>query len=138
MAKFGVTKTLAFPVENVWALLRDFGNVSWVPGIGDNVRVEGSGVGMSRFFGAPGAEIQETLLSCDENGKTFSYEIPNNLPLPLDQYLATVILKDLGNGQTEIEWSCEANPTGTTEEAAAAVDGMYTMMISWLDDALRA
>ncbi len=138
MAKFGVTETLAFPIDTVWELLRDFGNVSWVPGLGGSVRVEGQGVGMSRFFGAPGAEIQETLLAFDESGKTFSYEIPNNLPLPLDQYLATVQLTDLGSGQTQIEWSCEANPTGTMEEAQEAVHGMYTMMIGWLGDALRA
>ena len=138
MGKFGVTETLAFPVDTVWALLRDFGNVSWVPGLGDSVRVEGEGVGMSRFFGAPGAEIQETLVAFDDSAKTFSYEIPNNLPLPLDQYLATVQLTDLGAGQTQIEWSCEANPTGTEEEAQAAVTGMYTMMVGWLGDALKS
>ena len=138
MGKFGVTETLAFPVDTVWELLRDFGNVSWVPGMGDSVRVEGEGVGMSRFFGTPGAEIQETLVAFDENRKTFSYEIPNNLPLPLDQYLATVQLTDLGNGQTQIEWSCEANPTGTAEEAQAAVTGMYTMMVGWVRDALQS
>ena len=138
MGKFGVTETLAFPVDTVWELLRDFGNVSWVPGMGDSVRVEGEGVGMSRFFGTPGAEIQETLVAFDENQKSFSYEIPNNLPLPLDQYLATVQLTDLGNSQTQIEWSCEANPTGTAEEAQAAVTGMYTMMVGWVRDALQS
>ena len=138
MGKFGVTETLAFPVDTVWELLRDFGNVSWVPGMGDSVRVEGEGVGMSRFFGTPGAEIQETLVAFDENQKSFSYEIPNNLPLPLDQYLATVQLTDLGNSQTQIEWSCEANPTGTAEEAQTAVTGMYTMMVGWVRDALQS
>jgi hypothetical protein len=48
-----------------------------------------------------------------------------------------VQLTDLGSGQTQIEWSCEANPNGTTEEAQEAVHGMYTMMIGWLGDALR-
>jgi len=138
MGKFGVTETLAFPLDTVWGLLRDFGNVSWVPGMGDSVRVEGEGVGMSRFFGTPGAEIQETLVAFDEEGKTFSYEIPDNLPLPLDQYLATVQLTDLGGGRTQIEWSCEANPTGSAEEAQAAVTGMYTMMVGWVRDALES
>ena len=138
MGKFGVTETLAFPLDTVWGLLRDFGNVSWVPGMGDSVRVEGEGVGMSRFFGTPGAEIQETLVAFDEEGKTFSYEIPNNLPLPLDQYLATVQLTDLGGGQTQIEWSCEANPPGSAEEAQAAVTGMYTMMVGWVREALSS
>lgn len=136
MARFGVSETIEVPVEKVWRLLRNFGDVSWVPGMGESARVEGEGVGMSRFFGTPGAEIQETLTAFDEEARTFSYEIPNNLPLPLDSYLATVVLKDAGSGKTEIDWSCEAEPTGTHEEAEAAINGMYTMLIGWIKDAL--
>lgn len=138
MAKFGVKEIVDFPIEQVWGLLGDFGNVSWVPGIGDSVRLEGEGVGMSRFFGAPGAEIQETLKAFDAEARTFSYEIPNNLPLPLNGYLATVVVRDAGDGKTEISWSCEAEPSGTEEEADAAVTGMYTTMIGWIRDALAA
>lgn len=138
MAKFGVKEIVDFPVTQVWGLLREFGDVSWVPGMGESARVEGEGVGMSRFFGSPGAEIQETLVAFDEDARTFSYEIPNNLPLPLDGYRATVVLTDQGDGKTEIDWSCEAEPTGTAEEADAAVSGMYTTLIGWVRDALAA
>ncbi|MEO2167334.1 MAG: SRPBCC family protein [bacterium] len=136
MARFGVTETIEVPVEKVWKLLRNFGDVSWFPGLGESARVEGEGVGMSRFFGVPGAEIQETLTAFDEDARTFSYEIPNNLPLPLEGYLATVVLKDAGANKTEIDWSCEAEPTGTHEEAEAAIHGMYKMLISCVRDAL--
>lgn len=43
-----------------------------------------------------------------------------------------------GVGDRSIGRSCEANPTGTEEEAQAAVTGMYTMMVGWLGDALKS
>lgn len=93
---------------------------------------------MSRFFGSPGSEIQETLTAFDEESRTFSYEIPNNLPLPLDRYVATVKLTEITGEQTEIDWSCDAEPTGSEEEARAAVSAMYTTLIGWVRDHLEA
>ncbi len=47
MVELTVTRTLKSNADKVWAILGDFGNLSWVPGP-DKVEVIGSGAGMIR------------------------------------------------------------------------------------------
>jgi hypothetical protein len=137
MARPRVVEKLDIPAERVWALVSDFGNTSWFPGT--TAEVQGQGPGMSRLIRAgDGPAIREQLDSVDPARRTLTYRIPENNPLPVTDYRATISVRPLGPGSCEIEWVCECKPKGVSEaQAVGAVEGMYRMMVGWLRDALR-
>ncbi len=139
MFKASVTQDLACPPETLWALVRDFGDTSWIPG-GENAEVEGSGPGMVRTFGGgDGPPIREYLESVEESTRTLRYSIPENIPFPVTGYLATMRVLDGAAGGCRLEWTCEGEPDGVPEaEAVATIEGMYQVMIGWIRDKLAA
>lgn len=120
------------PAEEMWRLVSAFGDTSWMPA-GTEVRLEGSGPGMTRFISAgPGKVIQERLESVDAGARTLVYTIPVNVPFPATDYRAKlrVIPKDAG---CEVEWGATFTPVNAPEaEVAKAIQGMYGLMIGWL------
>lgn len=64
------------PVADVWAVLRDFHDLSWARGVVTKVeiigRCAGDEVGARRVLNGA---FHETLLSLDEPGRTLSYSI---------------------------------------------------------------
>jgi len=135
MASIQVTKTLDAEPDALWALVRDFGNVPWIPG-GENAEVRGSGPGMVRILQGPQGAIHEVLESIDDDARALVYTIPENVPFPVKGYRSTMRVSDDG-GKGRLSWSCEFEPAGTTEqEAGKAIEGMYGVMIGWIDDQL--
>ena len=139
MAKIVVERTLSASTQAVWELTKDFGNVGWIPGASDGAKLEGSGVGMTRILGNPqGGEIRETLVALDEGGKSITYEIGEGIPFPVSSYRATMTITDDG-GKGHIAWACDFEPKGASEqEAGKAIEGMYGVMLGWVDDYLKA
>ncbi len=138
MAQIVVERTLSAPTQAVWELTRDFGNVGWIPGASDTTELEGSGVGMSRIMKNPeGGTIRETLVALDEAGRSATYTIGEGIPFPVSSYRATMKVSDDG-GKGRIAWSCEFEPQGASEEdAGKAIEGMYQVMLGWIDDYLK-
>lgn len=138
MASIVVERTLEAPTAKVWELVKDFGNVGWIPGAGDGVKLEGSGVGMTRVMQSPeGGEIRETLVALDEAGQSATYTIGEGIPFPVSSYRATMTVTDDG-GQGRIAWSCEFEPKGApAEDAGKAIEGMYDVMLGWIGDYLK-
>jgi NADPH:quinone reductase len=97
------------PIEQVWALLRDFnGHDSWHPAIAKSRIEDGSPVdrigAVRNFQLADGSRIREQLLSLSDHSKTFEYCIIE-APLPLMGYVARVSLLPVTDGeQTYWEW----------------------------------
>jgi Polyketide cyclase / dehydrase and lipid transport len=130
MATITVSKQLAVSADALWAMLADFGNVSWIPGV-SGVRVEGQGPGMSRMIsGSSGDPIVETLLWIKPDGRALAYEIKNN-PLPVSRFQAVVTVTEHdgidgracnpASGPTSLAtWDVDYDPEG---DDAAARDG---------------
>ena len=139
MASISVERTLSIPTRAVWELTRDFGNVGWLPGGGAGAVIEGSGVGMARIMQKPeGGSIRETLVALDEAGQSATYEIGDGIPFPVSSYRATMTVTDDG-GNGRIRWSCDFEPKGASEEEAGkAIEGMYQVMLGWIEDFLKA
>jgi hypothetical protein len=139
MASIVVERTLSASTSALWELAKDFGNVGWIPGASDSVKLEGSGVGMSRIMQNPeGGTICETLVALDEAGQSATYEIGDGIPFPVSSYRATMTITDDG-GKGHLAWSCEFEPKGVSaEEAGKAIEGMYEVMLGWVDDYLKA
>lgn len=134
MAKTTVTAEIAVPQEKLWALVRDFGNVPWMPG-GDEATVEGEGVGMVRCL--MGGAVRERLESIDEAGQQIGYTIDEGLPLPATDYHATMTVSAIDAGKSRLVWSCRYEPSGVSEaEVGAQFEALYDTMIGWIRENL--
>jgi hypothetical protein len=138
MARAVVKQEIAVPAETLWTLVADFGNVAWIPG-GQGAEVEGRGPGMLRILQGPKGEIRERLESADPATRTLVYSITQGIPLPVKSYRSTIKVSAAGKGRSQLEWSCEAEPDGVTEqEAVKAIEGVYGLMIGWIRSHLGA
>lgn len=136
MAIASVTKTLKAPTDDLWRLVADFGDCSWMPA-GTPVELEGEGEGMVRVMGGV---IREKLEACDAGKRTLRYSIADEgAPFPCTGYLATMVVEDDGDG-SRLTWSCEATPREGTSEAelSGTISGMYELMIGWISDKLAS
>ncbi len=112
--------------DDVWQLLSDFADTSWVPGVSKSELV-GQGVGAHRLVYVGNAPaLKETLEALDLKTRTLSYTIGAGNPLPVSNYRATVKVVDLGAGKSRLDWSSTFVPTGSDMDAAlASVEGLY-------------
>lgn len=138
MIDLTVQKEIAVPAADAWALIADFGDISWAPGM-DNVEVEGEGEGMVRKIHMPDAPpVEEKLESLDSHTMTMVYTIPTGIPMPVTDYRATARVIDLGAGRCRIDWHCSAQEAGVSpEEAENIIRGFYDMLLGWIAEHLE-
>lgn len=120
------------PIEQVWALLRDFnGHESWHPAVKTS-RIEDSApadmVGAVRDFHlSDGSRLREQLLSLDDRAFSFTYCILD-APVPLFGYVATVKLQPVTEGNATFwEWRSRfaAPPSQEREMVRLVGDQIY-------------
>ncbi len=134
MGQTTVKAEIAVPAERLWGLVRDFGNVPWIPG-GDEATVEGDGVGMVRVL--MGGAVRERLESVDDTNMKLGYTIDEGLPVPATDYHAIMTVTSAGAGRSELDWTCTYAPSGASaEEVGAQFDGLYAVMIGWIKENL--
>jgi len=132
-----VKDTINAAADEIWKTLSSFRDVEKYIPLVKSSTVEGSGVGAKRTCIIPnesGGEekIEEEVQSFDNDAKTFSYSITSS-PMPLENYLSTVKVKDLGNGRCEVEWSSIFEPKGMPEEEVAKmINDIYVTAIDGL------
>jgi hypothetical protein len=119
------TGEVAAAVDDVWALVSDFGGM--VRAFGLAVELEGEGIGQTRAVRlGDGEPTIERLEARDDATRTLTYSIVAG-PVPFATYESTMRLADAGDGRTTIDWTGTFEPAaGTTEEEAAGmVRGIY-------------
>ena len=130
-----VKKTVHAPVDAVWETLSQFGGIEeYVPAIVSCV-LEGSGLGARRtlVFG-DGATVLEELVALDDRQRTLSYAILDS-PLPFDDYLATIRVRETDAHHCEIEWSSTFQPEGAPEpDIVEMVQDIYNSAIRGLEE----
>ncbi|KUF09836.1 SRPBCC family protein [Pseudoponticoccus marisrubri] len=102
MVKVVKSTVLDAPVEEVWAVLRDFnGHDQWHPAVADSVidrRQPSDKVGcVRRFHLVDGSELREQLLTLSDADMAFSYCLLET-PVPLLNYVAHVRLAPVTDG----------------------------------------
>ena len=120
------------PIERVWDSIRDFNALAdWHPLIVDchiEENQPSDRVGCVRNFRLEdGANFRERLLSLNDFKKTFSYCI-EECPLPLENYVATVKLSPVTDGnRTFVSWSStfQCPPDAEQELSELVEDGVY-------------
>ena len=139
MVEVHLARDFDISAEKVWALLENFGDISWAPGI-DKIELIGAGVGMTRRLHIAGIEpIDEVLTAMDKSAMTFAYDIPRGIPMPVTQYSANAKVSPLSEGRCRVDWYGRAEPAGMSEEdVIAMITGTYEMLLQWIDDHLSA
>lgn len=138
MLEVTVMRELNADANEVWAILGDFGNLSWVPGP-EKVEVIGSGEGMIRRLHISGMEpFDEVLQSLDADQKTFSYAIPKNAVIPFDNYIADVTVAAGAGTTSQVVWHCTLDNGDVPEaDANSMMEGSYNMMLDALANAVE-
>jgi len=110
--------------DEVWKLIGGFNTLpDWHPEIEKSeLEEEGS---MRRLSLVGGGTIMEKLEKLDDNERLYSYSIIDS-PLPVSNYVATIRVKEDGEGKTTVEWSSEFEAEGAAEnEAKDIIAGIY-------------
>jgi len=126
MAEVRVVEGIGASADAVWELVRDFGGVmKWSSAV-QSCEVEGEGIGAVRTLALPGgAAIRERLERFEDAGRSFSYSILDG-PLPVDDYLATLVVRARGADRCEVDWASTFQPKGLSEEQALGIiRGVY-------------
>jgi len=131
--KVAVSADFDVAADKLWDLLSDFSNLSWVPPV-HHTEFEGEGPGMLRrmYVTADSPGIVEQLESVDEDNHTLTYSVRDNNPLPVEEYLAKMVVSETGPGACHLDWSCTFEPReGVTEEQAVnVVTGFYSALVT--------
>jgi hypothetical protein len=133
-----IERDYEFGADDVWAVIADFGDVSWVPGI-EKVDLEGEGVGMIRHLTVPVfPQLHERLDAIDHQEKVLEYSIPAVEYIRVKNYCARAKVIDLGPRRCRVLWSCRAEADGAPEnEARAKTRDFYEAMLGWICDHLE-
>jgi hypothetical protein len=134
MASLSTIGRIDASADQVWAAVSKFDAVdAFFPPLA-RVEGKGSGVGMQRectFH--DGAKIQETLLALDHDERSLTYNVHDPNPFPFEDYVATMRVKDLGEGRSEFVWSAEFRASGMSDqEVVDLLDGLFQQGIEGL------
>lgn len=137
MVEVTVERELNFGAEKVWAIIADFGNVSWVPGI-EKVELEGEGVGMVRHLTVPVfPQLHERLDAIDHEKMILDYSVPAVAFIHLKDYKARAKVSELEGERCRLVWSCNAEADGVDDEQAISeTEAFYASIMTWIGDAL--
>jgi hypothetical protein len=130
MSEYQTEGDFDLSADALWAAIRDFGELSWLPGK-PTVSTEGEGPGMIRTIdAAPIPTVREQLDAIDDAERTIHYRIIQGLPMPVSDYSATMQVIDTGGNRSRLRWSCRFEPDGVSEEEAQSrVARMYRTVL---------
>jgi hypothetical protein len=138
MVEASVERELGFGAEEVWAVIADFGNVDWVPGV-EKVELEGEGVGMIRHLTVPVyPPLHERLDAIDQREMVLDYSIPAVAYLQVKNYRARAQVFELEGQRCRVRWSGWAEADQVDEATAAAkTEAFYESILTWISDFLN-
>lgn len=126
------------PVDELWALIGDFGDTGkWSGRPPEGCVQEGEGIGALRTLTlADGRKVVDRLDA--QTANSYSYSIVTS-PLPYKSYRATMAVTPIGVKSTRFTWTGEFEPLGMSdEEAIAFTKGVYAMGIGLIQKTLAA
>ena len=132
MRKVYVSTVIDTPIDEVWAVIRDFNGLpKWMPGIKGS-EIEGGGaadsIGAVRVMdiGSPGAEVREELVALDDDDHLCTYSVITG-PLPVESLVASIRLRPITDaGKTFGEWTADVEPkAGFDDKAVSLVEKVF-------------
>lgn len=124
------TRTINAPAVKIWAVLRSFG-LDYFPGYPHTLI--GEGVGATRTFKLPDGEMMEKVVAHNDQKMRLSYTFLSS-PWPIRDYFATIQVREVEGGASEVEWSATFEPEEVSEEAATQiVTGTFRINLKGLE-----
>jgi MFS family permease len=120
-----VEQELGASADDVWALIKDFNDISaWGPQ--ENVKAaEGTGLGATRTIGLPNGDAVERCDAHSDEKREFQYTLLKS-PMNLEHYLATVSILPIDEKRCSISWGCEfSDGKGANPEMCKMIEGAY-------------
>jgi hypothetical protein len=115
MANACVVEELPGSVEEAWALLEDFGDMSaWAPLARVRSVEGGHAVGSVRVVDTPDGVYRERCEAHDPEAHNFRYSLLES-PANFDHYLGEVTLFPIDAGHCRIEWKCSFEIRGISD-----------------------
>ena len=139
MGQVSVKVNIPAAADKVWKTLRDFGGMDkWAPGIA-SLSLSGAGVGAVRTLTyQDGSRVVERLESRQDGARTLSYTILEST-LPVEGYVASLTVRDLGAGGSDVEWFSTFGAKGATEQdVSRMLEVSYRKALSALQKALKS
>ncbi|MBW2363946.1 MAG: SRPBCC family protein [Deltaproteobacteria bacterium] len=138
MAKAKVQDVFDSPIDRVWGLIKDFGDISaWAPDA-KVTKLNGKGVGMIRHVESEVGYFNERCEAYDDHSHSFSYSLVES-PVPVKNYYATVTLTEKDADSCKIEWSSNFQPVNISEdEIVKLVEDAYGVFIENIKNALKS
>lgn len=136
MAAILVEHTFTRNADTVWQRIRDFSDLSWLPGV-TGCSVEGEGVGAVRTVStADGGQVIEALTALDDQARTFAYRIVQAPGVREEtDYQASVAVTPSASGCT-VTWQATFNggnaPEDKVEKARQGAEQMYGFCLAHL------
>jgi carbon monoxide dehydrogenase subunit G len=117
--------TIDRPADDVWAVIGNFGELTWMPGV-ETCELDGD----DRILGMFGMRIVERQLARDEKGKTLTYGIVDGDMKP-EVHRATITVMPAGSGSF-VTWDVE-----TDDNMVEVMQGAYTGALGALKEQLE-
>ncbi|MDZ7659013.1 SRPBCC family protein [Fodinibius sp.] len=133
MQKVKVSGTINAPVEKVWELASNFGELNQiVEGVSD-CTIEGNGVGAVRTLTLQdGGKVKEKLESLDKAKRVLKYSILDS-PMPIQNYTGTMQVDELEDGRSKFSWSSTFDAAdGMEDDMKEALEGLYNLGVKGL------
>ena len=123
MAQAKASKIINAPAKWVWETVSAFSGLDKYLAMIVKTTTEGSGVG---------AQLHERLEKLDDQARSLTYSILKS-PLPIENYLGIIAVRDTGDGKCEVTWSATSDTPQDQESAmtdmlsgafASGIDGL--------------
>jgi Polyketide cyclase / dehydrase and lipid transport len=138
MGQVSVKVSMPVGADKVWQALKDFGGMNkWAPGIA-NLELQGAGVGAVRQMTfQDGSRVVERLESLNDASRSLTYTILEST-LPVEGYIASLTVRDLGATGCEVEWFSTFGAKGAAEEDVSRMLALgYRRSLSGLQKSLK-
>ena len=117
--------TIDRPADDVWAVIGNFGDLMWMPGI-ESCELDGD----DRILGMFGMRIVERQLARDDEDRTLTYGIVDGDMKP-EVHRATITVMPAGSGSF-VTWDVE-----TDDAMVEVMQGAYTGALGALKEQLE-
>jgi hypothetical protein len=139
MGQVSVKVSMPVAADKVWQTIKDFGGMNkWAPGIAD-LTLTGQGVGALRTMTfQDGSRVKERLESLNGASRSLTYTILEST-LPVEGYIASLTVRDLGPAGCEVEWFSTFGAKGAAEEDVSRMLELgYRRSLSGLQKSLKS
>ena len=117
--------TIDRPADDVWAVIGNFGELTWMPGV-ETCELDGD----DRILGMFGMRIVERQLARDDEGRTLTYGIVDGDMKP-EVHRATIRVMPAGSGSF-VTWDVE-----TDDAMVEVMEGAYAGALAALKEKLE-